>query len=365
MTPPTSLNKLAELATETSSQRRRELLRELTDLYFANHNTSSEIENEHFEEIFCRVTREMDKEVRKEMAKKFAPKSKAPLKLLRQLANDEIDIASPVLAHSSVLQDKHLQEIIATGKQPHMRAISTRDDLGTEVTSDLVQAGDDKTLVTLASNQNARFDRQSMQTMVSRSENVIALQTPLVEHQDLPPDLMNEMYAFAEQKVRKRILERNEDIDPQVLQEALRKAKHQAKEPSPPRDKGFATAKEQIKKWAKTGELDGSKLVQLERESKRLEFTLGMAELAGVDFDAIDRILKRSDMDALALICRAIGFDSSLFVTIALLTAKEDQANTGNSRQIRQMFISIPENAARRTLRFWQMRQKLENTQAA
>jgi len=360
MSPTTSLSKLRELASETSSQRRRELLRDITDLYFANQNTCSTIENEHFDQILCHVTKEMDKEVRKEVAKQFAPKATAPLQLLRQLANDEIDIAGPVLAHSSVLQDGHLREVIKSGRQPHMRAISTRENLGTEVTSDLVQSGDDQTLVTLASNRSARFDRKSMQTMVSRSEQVIELQSPLVEHQDLPADLMNEMYLFAEKKVRARILQRNEDVDPDVLQEALAKAKSQAKGGTCKRPEGFQSARNTIDVLHKSEALNGQLLLEFERNGERLKFTLGLAKLAQVNFDTIDRIMQRTDTDALALICRAIGFDSSLFVTIALLTSNQEDINLGNSREIRQMFVSIPENAAKRTLRFWQMRQKLE-----
>lgn len=364
MQQKSSLQKLTELATATSSERRRELLREVTDLYFANQNTCSTIENEHFDEILSHVTKEMSVEVRKEMALRFAPKTKAPLQLLRQLAHDDIDIAGPVLARSPILQNTHLCEVVATGQQPHMQAISTRNSLSADITRDLVKAGNDKTLIALAGNQGARFDRQSMQTMVDRSETVPDLQVPLVEHQDLPPDLMNEMYLFAEQKVRERILVRNQEIDPALLQEALSKVR-QIASTSHQYPKDYQSAVVDVCAKNKKSELDGACLIRFERAGDRLRFTVGLAELAGIDYITIERVLQRADIDALALVCRAVGFDPAVFVTIVLLIDSSGATNTGDSAKIREQYLSIPQNAAQRTIRFWQMRQKLEAGKAA
>jgi uncharacterized protein (DUF2336 family) len=365
MTTTLNLSKLTDLAKETSSERRRELLRDVTDLYFANQNTSSEVENEHFSEILTHVTSEMDKEVRKEMAERFAKEPKSPLQLLRSLASDDFDIAGPVLRHSTILQDKHLKEVINSKGQQHLRAISSRESLSPDVTRDIVQRGDDETLVTLASNQGARFDSQSMQTMVNRSETVTALQAPLVEHRDLSPDLMNEMYSFAEKAVRARIVVRNQDIDPKALEEALNKVKMDQTGVRQQFPEGYHTAKHQIDALQHAGKLDGVALLRFERDGNRLKFTLGLAAMAKVDFLTIERILQRVDLDALALICRALEFDGALFVTIALLINQDDSLNTGNTGELRQEFDDIPISAAQRTLRFWQMRQKMETSSAA
>jgi len=365
MSSTASLKKLTELASETSSERRRELLRDVTDLYFANQNTISTIENEHFDEILCHVTREMHTEVRKEMAVKFANKPKAPLQLLRQLANDEIEIAGPVLKHSVILQDKHLQEIITSGKQQHMQMISTRETLSAEVTSDLIEHANDQTLVKLAGNSGARFNRQSMQKMVSKSETVTALQAPLVEHQDLPADLMNEMYMFAEKKVRERILSRNQEIDPKVLEEALSQVKNKTIDKTEQRPEGYKKSELFIDALHAKGQLDGVGLIKFERANERLSFSLGLAKLANVDYGTVDRVLQRDDVDALALICRGIGFDTAMFVTITLLVSKNANKNTGMASDLRKVYTAIPEAAAKRTLRFWQMRQKLETAQSA
>ncbi|VAV99852.1 hypothetical protein MNBD_ALPHA06-760 [hydrothermal vent metagenome] len=365
MTQASGLLKLAELAKESSSERRRELLRDVTDLYFATQETSSAIENQYFDEILSKVTSAMDTEVRKEMAVRLADKPVGPLQLLRQLANDEIDVASPVLQNSPILQDKHLSEVIARDSQQHMQSISKRKAVSQDITRMLVDKGNDQTLITLAGNQGAEFDRQSMQTLVDKSEDVTALQAPLVKHKDLPADLMNDMYMFAEQNVRKQIVLRNEKIDPADLEKALAEARKNPNYQSPQLPEGFGPAQKDLSARLKTGALDGPLLLKYERDGDRLRFALGYSLLAQIDYPVIARILKRQDVDALALVSRAIGFDTSLFATIALLVFDEEKVNTGNSSELRQMYAGIPENAARRTLRFWQMRQKLEADKAA
>jgi len=365
MTQSPGLLKLAELAKETSSERRRELLRDVTDLYFSTQATCSDVESEHFGEILAIVTQEMHKEVRKEMAGRFAKEPVGPLQLLRQLANDEIDIAGPVLRHSPILQDTQLTDIIISGRQQHMQAISTRGALSQGITRQLIEHGNDQTLVTLVSNHGAQIDRPSMQTLVARSEQVPALQTPLVEHPDLPADLMNDMYLFAEEKVRARILARNEEIDPKLLQQAFSQAKTQITKSTDALPTGYPTAHSEITTLQQQGVLDGTQLLKFERDNDRLKFTLGLAALAKIDYQTVDRILQRQDVNGLALICRAIGFDPSLFTTIALLTSKDEQSNMGNSGKLRELYLAIPEGAAGRTLRFWQMRQKFEGEKLA
>lgn len=360
-----NLKKLQELAQETSSEKRRELMREITDLFFSNQSTVSVTESEHIGHILSAVSAEMDKEVRKELAHRFAPEKNTPLQLLRKLANDEIDIAEPVLRNSPALPDGELQHVISQGSQEHMRAISRRQYISQVVTKDLVHAGDDETLVTLAGNQGAEFDRASMETMVDRSEHIPALQSPLVERKDLPPDLMNEMYDFAESKVRKRITERNSEISEAELAAALREARARKMPTEPERPAGWRDAFLDMQNLQKSGNLDARKLVHLERSNERMKFIHGLSLLSHIDYDTIQRILARSDIEALALICRSLQFEQPVFVTLAVLTDKSGEYDMSKTNELGAIYDAVPVSMAQRTVRFWQMRQKIKADVAA
>lgn len=356
-----NFQKLAELAREPSSEKRRALMREVTDLFFDHKETVSETESDHFGHILSAVSAEMDAEVRKELAHRFAPEKDTPRQLLHKLANDEIDIAEPVLRQSPALDDAELKKVIASGRQQHMRAISGRERLSTAVTSDLVHKGDDATLVKLAGNEGAEFDRASMQTMVNRSEHVPALQAPLVERKDMPVDLMNEMYDFAEEKVRKRIMQRNAEIPEAELSKALHMARERASGTPPERPKGWRTAQVEMMNLHKTGTLDGRKLLHLERSHERMKFIHGLSVLSHIDYDTIHRTLDRSDMEAFALICRSLDFDMSLFVTLAVMVDKSGKYDMAKTQELGQLYNAVPVETAQRTIRFWQLRQKVQS----
>lgn len=356
-----NLQKLAELAREPSSEKRRALMREVTDLFFDNKEEVSESESEHFGHILSAVSAEMDVVVRKELAHRFAQEKNTPRKLLHKLANDEIDIAEPVLRQSPALNDSALKDVIASDRQTHMRAISRRDRLSANVTKDLVHKGDDDTLLELAGNTGAEFDRASMQTMVNRSEHVPALQAPLVERKDLPPDLMNGMYDFAEDKVRKRIMQRNAEIPEDELRKALQLARQQASGKAPERPKGWRTAHVEMMNLHNAGSLDGRKLVHLERSHERMKFIHGLSVLTHIDYDTIHRILERSDIEAFALICRSLDFDMSLFVTLVVMVDKTGKYDIAKTRELGDLYMAVPMETAQRTIRFWQMRQKMQS----
>lgn len=358
-----NLQKLAELAREPSSEKRRALMREVTDLFFEHKETVSEAESGHFGHILSAVSAEMDKEVRKELAQRFAPAKETPRQLLHKLANDEIDIAAPVLQQSPALDDNALKDVIASGRQSHMRAITRRATLSTAVTKDLVHRGDDDTLVQLAGNKGAEFDRASMQTMVNRSEHVPALQAPLVERKDMPVDLMNEMYDFAEDTVRKRIMQRNAEIPEAELQKALSMARQRAGSNALERPKGWRTAQVEMTNLHRSGQLDGRKLLHLERSHERMKFIHGFALLSRIDYDTIHRILDRSDVEAFALICRSLDFDMALFVTLAVMVDKSGKYDMAKTKELGEIYMAVPVETAQRTVRFWQMRQKM-NTAA-
>src|SRR3569833_3217767 len=97
------LNDLIDLAKETSSVKRRELLREVTDLFFGQPSPSNQPQMELFDSVLTQLASEMEEAVRAELAHRFAAASVAPGRLIFTLANATIAVAEPVLARSKVL----------------------------------------------------------------------------------------------------------------------------------------------------------------------------------------------------------------------------------------------------------------------
>ena len=360
------LNKLKDLAKEDSSTKRRELLREITDVFFETDIANDPQANDHFEDIVCSITRQMDAEIRKEIANRYSTSPKAPKKLVQELAADDFYVAEPVLQHSPVLQDTDLNAIIERNGEDHMRAISKRDSLSPAVTGPLIARGDAQTLTQLTTNTGAQFSREGMEMLVAKAETQKELHAPLVRRQDVPPDLLNEMYFYVEEKLRSSIMERNKNLSEEELSRALQAARSRLDNPAKnnkPAD--FEEAERYIAAKKLRKQIDGPLLVRLLHEHKPTHFSLAFSELAGVDFQTAEKIRQNNNIEAMAIICKAIDLPRDLFATLAVLNDKSSENDISSIRELGRVYTDIPRETAERTLRFWRMRKQMADKKAA
>ena len=87
---------LIALAGEESSEKRRLLLRELTDHFFGAAEQNAN-ENALYGDVLARLCDDMEVVVRAELAARFAPAPNAPHSLIRRFAHDAVEVADGVL----------------------------------------------------------------------------------------------------------------------------------------------------------------------------------------------------------------------------------------------------------------------------
>ena len=121
----TKLHDLIALAREPSSERRRELLREVTDLFF-NTDVAQPAEMALFDEILVQLSGDMEEAVRIELSERVAEAGRAPPRLVVGLANDIIAVAQPVLTKAKGLSEEDQLKVARTHGQEHLRALSQR-----------------------------------------------------------------------------------------------------------------------------------------------------------------------------------------------------------------------------------------------
>jgi uncharacterized protein (DUF2336 family) len=170
MNTRSKLEDLIALAQEPSSERRRELLREVTDLFFSGAAGHGAREMALFDGVLSKLAQDMEEEVRAELAGRFAEADQAPAGLVRGLAADEsIAVAGPVLAGAAALSEADLLHVARTRGQEHLRMISGRSDLSEAVSDTVVERADDETLGVLLRNAEAPLSRRAAETVVDRA----------------------------------------------------------------------------------------------------------------------------------------------------------------------------------------------------
>lgn len=358
------LHDLIALAGESSSERRRELLRGVTDMFFSG-EAHGPAEMGLFDAVLGKLANEMEAAVRAELAGRMSDADAPPLGLMRTLAADEIEVSRPVLERSRALSDEDLVQLARTKGQDHLRAISRRSTVSSVVSDAIVERGDDDTLGLLLRNSGAELSRKAHERAVDRAAANPDLHEAVVGREQLPIDLLNEMYFVVEARLRDRITSANAAIDPARLEAALAAGRKRVALGDGALPADYAEAEAAVRAQIARGDMGPRVLAAMLRNREITRFLVALAELADIDFHTARRILERKELDALAIVCKAADFDRSLFLTFTVLILdRADDAMT-RAKSYGDLYNNLPRDAALRTIRFWRMRRTTGDVAAA
>ncbi len=352
---PESLLKLAQ---DRSVQGRRSLATAMSDLFAERESVLSDREHALMTDILNKLVTEFETEVRKELAERLADKKHAPRNLVVALANDEIEVARPILMKSGVLQDPELVEIIHHRTLEHQLAIAMRTSVSEIVSDALVETGNTDVVKTLLQNPNARITEATMAYLVEEARRVDSYQEPLVRRQDLKPELAGQMYWLVSAALRAHLLE-NFDIDPgdlddeleQVVQKLSTTSKDEAAEAGTPAGE---LAERLHEDEAVTPEL----LIQVLRQGEVALFEALFGRLSELAPPRLKRVIYEPSGRDMAIACRALEISKPNFSLIYLLLRRarpgQETVPPRVASRVMKYFEGIDEATAKRVLRQWQ-----------
>lgn len=352
-----SADELFELARNKTKEGRESLFAMVSDLFFDEDRVLSDRERALMGEILRRLVHAVEMSVRRNLSMRMAERTDAPHDLIVDLANDDIEVAHPILLRSDVLQDADLIEVIRHRTMEHQLSVAARRSVSEEVAEVLVDTGNEDVIATLLHNNGAGLSREVMEYLVGESKRVDRYQNPLVQRSDLPPDLAQRMYWWVTAALRKHIVE-NFTIDATDLDAALDEAtegalKKEAKAVEKPDE-----AESLIDRLVDLGELTPGLLVRSLGQGEVALFETGLARLAGLRRQLVRRILYEPGGEGLAILCRALGIEREMFANIYQLSRKaKDIKNTPDPKEIDEVlkfFDKTKQWDAAKVLKRWQ-----------
>lgn len=351
------LQALIDLAREPSSEKRRELLRELTDRFFGV-EPASPVEAELYGSVLAQLSADMEQAVREELSARFSAARSTPRALARALALDVAEVAEPILRACGSLEEADLLDVVRSRSQRHLRAVSEREEVSEAVSEVIVERGDDDTVGALVRNDGARLSRSAHEAVVDRAQANPDLQEALVGRAALPPDLLNEMYFVVEARLRQKILERNAELDPARLEQALDAGRLRLRAEDGLLPPDYEAAQAYVRELRAAGALTPDMLARFLRSGGRTEFLIALSELSDIDFHTARRIVEQGQIDALAVVCRAADMDRALFLTYAVVLLNKDGDAMARAQTYGRMYAELGRDTALRTLRFWKLRRE-------
>jgi uncharacterized protein (DUF2336 family) len=351
------VQKLLSLAASRTPAARAELTHAISDMFLPESGRLTEQERALMQDVLGKLVTSIEIEVRANLAEALARSDVGLPDLERMLANDDIEVARPILEKSHVLADVDLIAIVKQRTDEHRMVIAMRDMVSETVTEALVHSAGNDVIETLLRNPNAMISRRAMEYLVAESKRQDRFQEPLVLRNDLPVDLAHRMYWWVTAALRRKIIA-NFTIDEQMLDSVLQDATQRALVDHQDDQSVQARAMRLAHQLQEAGELDDHLLVRLLRQHRLTLFIACLATMSKISYATAWRIVADKGFDSPVVLGRAIGLSRQSMTEMLLLL---NEARTGSGPRSAAMLTTISSHydevdpvQAKRVLSIWQ-----------
>lgn len=319
-----TLNMLVDLAETSSRQKREFLYNRISEFLIEDHLKFSDSEKDIMADIICRITSDVEKSIRAKFAKTLAPREDIPKSLLVFLANDEIEVALPILQGCGLLAEHDLLDIVKHRSNQHRLAVAARDNIGEDLCTALCEINDPDITVTLLKNHSAQMPLLTLSYLGEQSEFIPEYQRPLLERPFLPKPIAEKMYRWVSMSLREYIAE-NFDVDVRALEINIDDRNDTIDAISKDSDPSYRL----VEKLHRSGDLSPRFMIKSLHQGEIDLFEFSFAKLLGLEgeSDDIRNIIYADNPEILAVASRSLDIDRVIFKSIYDLTASIREQN--------------------------------------
>jgi uncharacterized protein (DUF2336 family) len=322
--PGKDLQFLLDLAFDKSMDSRRALTATIGDLFDKQDEVLSERERALMTDILRKLIHDCEKAVRRDLSERLSGAANPPHELIVSLANDEIEVAEPILKQSKMLRDAELIGVIRRRTQQHQLAIAMRRSLSEYVSDVLVETGNTDVIKVLLENSDAKISEATMEYLAEESRRVDTYQEPLLRRGDLKSELAERMCLWVSAALRSYIVETFE-VDPSQIDDHLERTSGsvargpQSRQDEPEKE---TPAEALARRLTEQRKVTPDFLVQVLRQGEVPLFEALFGQLSGLKAPRLHDVLYDSGGEGLAIACRAIEMPKPAFATIFLLSRR-------------------------------------------
>lgn len=382
MTESFSIEALLEAARDRTPEGRSRLFGLLGQLFLARGEGLNEGEQRGFTELLEILHPFATVEERLELAYATANASFAPGALARLLAEDDIEIASLVLFQSESLGT---MELMALAEDPERATIiAARRGLPMMVADTLMRRNDPDLARVLLKNETIKLSIPAMAGAIEMARVDLDLQQRIAKRPELIEEAGIEMAEWADPKVREALVERFE-LEPAAGDAIvrLRNLLSLAVESGAPRDSEFTGAvpvRTLLDREPEPGEhgapqpdprfrLSPRLMVETLRRGERAMAEAMFAKMADLPMALVQRFVKESNGESIAVAARAIGMAREEFATIYLLWRKAQSQDglvaAGALGGALDLFDTVPQDRVEVEIGHWRRTAQLDAADTA
>lgn len=352
MTFPDLSQELDDAFARGTPERRAEILKRITDVFVTGSAKYSGNQIELFDDVFIRISKAIELSARAMLADRLAKLPSAPSGISRVLASDdEIDVAGPMLEHSSHIDNDTLLMAARTKGQEHLLAISRRRSLDESITDVLLERGDKPVVLSTASNPTARFSESGYSTLVERSAGDDELTVRVALRPDIPREHLSRLLVRASYAVQLKLeaaLPAMADMIHSAVAEAATMILDNAKVLS----RDYTAARGHVESLHRAGKLGEHEVATFASAGQFEETTAALAVLCGLPMEPVDRAMVQDRPDALLVMAKAVGMSWPTTRAILRMRAGTRGISPGELEQCLAVFTRLKSSTARQAIEY-------------
>lgn len=348
---------IEQLANEKSSTKRRELLNAVTDIFLITHDNQTDADSKMFGDVMERIAYELEVEARAQLSQKICESQRISRRLVVRMANDDIAVARPVLERSTILNDGDLVDIIRNRSDDHHYSIAGRKQISTNVSGELVDHGNDRTLNRVTGNQGAEFTQQSLEKIVGRARENSELRDTLGSRTDVPAELLEKVKSKVADRMKSELQESHGNLDEDFIGALVERCAEEI-------DLDYSQESMlEIERSHQAGELQEETISRLAREKRLPDVVHCLSLFTGLNDWSVSQCLLKAELQALAILCKANDFKSPTFLALAECRTSEGNLKSATLAKAMREYENLDTATAQRIMRFLKVRLKLQQQQ--
>jgi uncharacterized protein (DUF2336 family) len=338
------------------------LLKRMADVVCLPSSRVNAFERAMTADLLIEMLREASFEQRLRVARRLANLADIPVRMLRLLLRDHIDVASPLLGDDTALSEAVLIDCARHATQDHRLLIAKRRNVGELVGETLIGFGEEPVIEALLKNVGAHLSTDAIDTLVVASQKTPAFIPALLRRAELRPAHAYVIFWWAEPESRRLILTRFA-VGREVLQDSASDvfplaAAENWQDPLVRKAMQFIERRQRnraaIAKSPYAG-LDDA-VAESEKGITR-DLVREISALAGIKSTTGDKILSDPYGEPIAIICKATGLPRSAILSLwrGLRRAETDSSGAMVSALQNTLLVYdlMAVDRAQTVLRYW------------
>ncbi|KQW77163.1 hypothetical protein ASC89_18350 [Devosia sp. Root413D1] len=343
---------------------RDQLFRNMAQLYSYVSDRCDDEQVAQYDEVLCQLAELVESEARAHVAKLLAPLDRAPGNVVVKLANDEIEVAQPLLEFSNVLSDDDLIEIIANQTEEHRVAIAGRTQVPERVGEAIVEHGETASVIKLVRNTNAEIGQQALERLAERAASDAAIAADLRGREDLDWKSLGGNIEAVGDRVRETMSRIDPRVDPVTVGKVQAVVYNRMRNRAGFSSQEWKVAYNQVKALSDRKQLDERALIRFARFGYGHHTAAALTMLLRVGPEVFVKWLAMQDYVAITVALRALGIQPDLFEAMIASMPWRDLPSQADLQNVRRRFEALSKDEAVGIFELWRthaFRRRLPN----